>query len=97
MGVDPVTTTDPQNWKWAEHRLDATLGTRPTRSPVTDRGGTSQIVQYYWENLKRVMGSGMVTMYESAESGISPLMVIPRTTQEIEEDIRREEAGRGGS
>ena len=31
-------------------------------------------------------------MYESAEIGISPLMVIPRTTQEIEEDIRREEA-----
>ena len=31
-------------------------------------------------------------MYESAESGISPLMVIPRTTQEIEEEIRREEA-----
>ena len=33
---------------------------------------------------------GTVAMYESAESGISPLMVIPRTTQEIEEDIRRE-------
>ena len=35
---------------------------------------------------------GPVAMYESAESGISPLMVIPRTTQEIEEKIRREEA-----
>ena len=35
---------------------------------------------------------GLVEMYESAESGISPLMVIPRTTQEIEEEIRREEA-----
>ena len=31
-------------------------------------------------------------MYESAESGIFPLMVIPRTTQKTEEDIRREEA-----
>ena len=31
-------------------------------------------------------------MYESTESGISPLMVIPRTIQEIEEDIRWEEA-----
>ena len=31
-------------------------------------------------------------MYESAESGISSLMVIPRTTKEIEEEIRREEA-----
>ena len=30
-------------------------------------------------------------MCESLESGISLLMVIPRTTQEIEEDIRREE------
>ena len=34
-------------------------------------------------------------MYESAESGISPLMLIPRTTQEIEEEIRREEAEAG--
>ena len=32
---------------------------------------------------------GPVEMYESAESWISPLIVIPRTTQEIEEDIRR--------
>ena len=31
-------------------------------------------------------------MYESAESGISPLMVIPRTTQEIEEEIKRKYA-----
>ena len=31
-------------------------------------------------------------MYESAESDISPLVVIPKTTQEIEEDIRIEEA-----
>ena len=35
---------------------------------------------------------GPVEMYESAESVISPLMVIPRTTQKIEEYIRREEA-----
>ena len=35
---------------------------------------------------------GLLEIYESAESGISPLMVIPRTTQEIEEDIRRKEA-----
>ena len=31
-------------------------------------------------------------MYESVESGISPLIVIPRTTQEIEEEFLREEA-----
>ena len=31
-------------------------------------------------------------MYESEETGISILIGIPRTTQEIEEDIRREEA-----
>ena len=35
---------------------------------------------------------GPVAMYESAESGISPLMVIPRTAQKIEEEIRRKEA-----
>ena len=35
---------------------------------------------------------GPVAIYESAESGISPLMVIPKTIQEIKEEIRREEA-----
>ena len=35
---------------------------------------------------------GPVKMYESLENGISSLMLIPRTTQEIEEDIIREEA-----
>ena len=35
---------------------------------------------------------GPVAMYESAESGISPLMLIPRTTQELEEEIWKEEA-----
>ena len=34
---------------------------------------------------------GLVAMYESAESGISTLMVIPKTTQEIEEEIWQEE------
>ena len=34
----------------------------------------------------------LVAMYESAESGISPLILIPRTTQEFEEEIRREYA-----
>ena len=35
---------------------------------------------------------GPVAIYESAESGILPLMVIPRTTQETKKNIRREEA-----
>ena len=35
---------------------------------------------------------GPVAMKKSSESGISPLVVIPRTTQDIEEEIRREEA-----
>ena len=178
--------------------MDATLGTRPTRPPVTNRGSKSQTDKSFWENLTRAMGSvieamfqaqniqqqptatpsaqvgrrefysnrelaplmgyaqvytesgipriwgkfkiskectdnlqellagmiywdktnridietsvlfvklainemvntrfnsgGPVAMYESTESGISPLMVIPRTTQEIEEEIRQEEA-----
>ena len=33
------------------------------------------------EMLKKFNPGGPVAMYESAESGISPLMVIPRTTQ----------------
>ena len=32
---------------------------------------------------------GPVTIYEREESGISPFMVIPRTTQKIEEEIWR--------
>ena len=35
---------------------------------------------------------GPVAMYESAEIGISSLMVIQRKTQWIEEETRREEA-----
>ena len=35
---------------------------------------------------------GPVEIYKSAESGISPLMLITRNTQEIEEEIGREEA-----
>ena len=41
---------------------------------------------------KKFNPGGPVAMYERAESRISPLMMIPRTTQDIEEDIRREEA-----
>ena len=41
---------------------------------------------------KKFNPGGPVEMYESAESGISPLVVIPRTTQDIGEVIRREEA-----
>ena len=48
MEVEPVTATDPKFWKWADQILDATLGTRPTRSIVTRRSGTSQIDQYLW-------------------------------------------------
>ena len=33
---------------------------------------------------------GPVAIYESAESRISPLMVIPINTKEIEEDISQE-------
>ena len=32
---------------------------------------------------------GPVVMYESVKSGASPLLVIPRTTQEFEGDIQR--------
>ena len=48
------------------------------------------------ETVKNKFNPGvLVEMYESAESGILPLMVIPRTTQEIEEYIWWEEAASG--
>ena len=68
MEVNPVTATDPKFWKWVDQRLDATLGTRPTRSPVMDRGSTSHIDQSFWENLTRVMGSGMGEMLQEQQS-----------------------------
>ena len=68
MEVEPVTATDPKCWKRADQILDATLGTRPTRYLVTKRSGTSQIYQYFWENLTRVMGSGMGEMIQEQQS-----------------------------
>ena len=59
MKVEPVTATYPKFWKWAYQRFDDTLGTRPTRSPVTNSGGTSQIDQSFWENLTKVIISGI--------------------------------------
>ena len=65
MEVEPVTVTDQTFWKWADQRLDATLGTRPTRSIVARRSGTSHIDQYFWENLTRAMGSGIEAMLQA--------------------------------
>ena len=67
MEAETVTATDPKFWKWVDHILNATLGTRPTRSLVTDRGGTSHIDKNFWDNLKRVMGSGMETMLQAQQ------------------------------
>ena len=47
MEVEPVTVIDTKFWKWEDQRLDATLGTRPTRSIVTRRSGTSHIYQSF--------------------------------------------------
>ena len=38
MEVEPVNVIDTNFWKRADQRLDATLETRPTISPVTNRG-----------------------------------------------------------
>ena len=67
MQVKPVTITEPKCWKWVDQRLDDTLGTRPTRSIVMIRSGTSQIDQSFWENLTRVMGSSMGEMLQSQQ------------------------------
>ena len=48
MEVELVTVTYPIFWEWADQRLDATLGTRTTRSIGTRRSGTSQIDQSFW-------------------------------------------------
>ena len=40
MEVESVTVIDPKFWRWEDQRLDATLGTGPTRSVVTRGNGT---------------------------------------------------------
>ena len=65
MKLDPVTATHPKFWKWADQKFDDTLGTRPTRSPVTKIGGTSHIDQSLWENLTKVMGSGIEAILQA--------------------------------
>ena len=67
MEVEPVTVIEPNFWEWADQRLDATLGTKPIISIVTIRNGTSHIDQSLWENLTRVMGSGMGTMLQAQQ------------------------------
>ena len=66
--VEPVTAIYPQFWKWEDQILYATLGTSPIRSPFTDRSSTSQVHQSFWENLTRVMGSGVGAMLQSQQS-----------------------------
>ena len=84
MEVKPVAITDPMFWKWADQRLDATLGTRPTRYVVTRRSGTSQIDQYFLENLARVIGSGMGAMLQAQQIQQQP------TATRIVQSERRE-------
>ena len=48
------------------------MGTRSTRYQVTDRGGTSQIDKYLWQNLTKVMGSGTGEMIQSQQSQQQP-------------------------
>ena len=72
MEVEPVTATDPKFWKWADQRLDATLGTRPTRSVVTRGRGKSQIDKSFWEIVTRVMGNIMGAMLQAQQSQQKP-------------------------
>ena len=48
------------------------MGTRPIRSLVTERSGKSQIDQYFWENLTRVVGSGMGGILQEQQSQQQP-------------------------
>ena len=72
MEVEPVTVTYPKFWKWADQILYATLVTRPTRSIVTRRSGTSQIDQSLWENLARLMGISMGVMLQAQQRQHQP-------------------------
>ena len=75
MEVEPVTVTDPTFWKWADKRLDATLGTRPKRSVVTRGSGTSPIDESFWKKLTKVMGSNMGAMLQAQQSQQQPTVI----------------------
>ena len=47
--------------------------TMPTIFLVTDRGRTSQIDHYFWENFTRVMGRGMGAMLQANIANSNPL------------------------
>ena len=70
--MEPVTVTDPKFWTLADQILDATLGTSPTRSIVTRRSSTSQIYQYFRENLTKVIGSSMGARLQAKQSQQQP-------------------------
>ena len=57
----------PKNWKWEKQKLDATLGTNPEQSSETNRGGTSQMGQLFWENLTKFMGSAIGAMLQEQQ------------------------------
>ena len=82
--MEPVTVKDPKFWKWADQILDATLVTRPTRSVVTRGSGTSQIDQFFWEILTKVIGSSMGEMLQTQQIQQQP------TTTPIAQARRRE-------
>ena len=71
--VEPVTATDPKFWKWADQRLDSSLGTRSTRSLVMVMSGTSHIDQSLWVNLTRLIYIGMGQCFRHNKANSNPL------------------------
>ena len=68
MEVEPFIVSEQKLWRGEDQRLNDRLVTRPTISVVTRGSGTSQIDQFLWENLKKVMGSSMVAMLQAQQS-----------------------------
>ena len=67
MEVEPFTTIEPKCWKLADHRLDSTLVTKPAQSPYTNRVSTAYMDQQFWENLSKVIGSGIGDMIQAQQ------------------------------
>ena len=73
--MELVTATNPKFLKWLDQILDATLGKIPTRSTVTDRGGTPHIDKYFLGYFTRVMGSSIGAMIQAQQSQHQPTVV----------------------
>ena len=72
MELEAFTTTDPIFLEMGRPLFEFNIGKNSARSPGTNKSGTSQMDQSFWENLIKVMGSGIGYMLHEQWSQHQP-------------------------